>query len=144
VTSPIVAAVLERLDRPRLNGANRWRAACPACGATNRSTLSVGEGDNGCVLLRCFRSGCEPDVIARAIGLEIEDLFPAQDAYAPSPRRRRMLAAGQALELLTRDATVVVLASAQMRQGQTLSDADHQALLRAAAHFGELLQEYRS
>ena len=143
MTSAPVAAVLERLDHPRQNGANRWRAACPACGATNRSTLSIGEGDSGCVLLRCFRNDCEPDAIAQALGLELADLFPPKDAHAHPTRRGYMLSLGQVLELAAHDATVVVLASAQLRQGQVLGDADHRALLRAAAHFGELFDECR-
>jgi hypothetical protein len=145
IRSPI-DYVLERLAVYGLRscGANRWRARCPACRSTNRSTLSIGEGDNGAVLVRCFAQGCGPDAIAQALGIELSDLFPPRDAHAPPLKRRRLLSAAQALELLTRDATVVVLASAQLRQGLPLADADHRALLRAAAHFGELIEETRS
>jgi hypothetical protein len=70
-----VDLLLSRLDQPRANGRDRWRCACPVCGEKNRSTLSIGVGDSGAVLVRCWKSGCGPDEIVAAVGLEIEDLF---------------------------------------------------------------------
>ncbi len=70
-------AVLARLDSPRPTGRDRWRAACPVCGERNRSTLSIGIGDSGAVLLKCFKSGCGPDEIAAALGPGTERPIPA-------------------------------------------------------------------
>lgn len=81
--------VLSRLEphRLRANGADRWRACCPAHGSSNPSTLSVGVGVNGAVLLQCF-GGCSVAQIAYSIGLELGDLFEARAAQfaAPLPR----------------------------------------------------------
>jgi 5S rRNA maturation endonuclease (ribonuclease M5) len=52
-------------------------ARCPAH-QDDRASLSVGEGDDGRVLLRCF-AGCEPEAVVAALGLEMKDLFPAKE-----------------------------------------------------------------
>ena len=102
-----VDLLLSRLDSPRPNGRDRWRAACPCCGERNRSTLSVGVGDSGCVLVKCFKNGCGPDEIARAVGLDLEDFFfPPRDSSGRAAAPRRMLTAAQALELLGAEATL--------------------------------------
>lgn len=51
-----------------------WLARCPAHGDRNPS-LSVSEGREGRVLLRCRSSNCEPSNIVVATGLEMRDLF---------------------------------------------------------------------
>lgn len=55
--------------------APRWRAICPSCGGRNRSKLSIYEADDGRVLLKCF-AGCDVYAIVRAVGMELDDLFP--------------------------------------------------------------------
>ena len=73
--------LLERLDAVRPNGASRWTARCPA--HTDRSSsLSVRDtGDR--VLIHCF-AGCATSDVLAAVGLEIQDLFPAlETTYRP-------------------------------------------------------------
>lgn len=87
--------VLTRLEPflLRESGRDRWRACCPAHGGRNPSALSIGIGDAGGVLLRCW-SGCEVEQVAHALGLELQDLFPPRrDAGHLAGRmpRRRML-----------------------------------------------------
>ena len=69
-----VQQVLVKLDNVRPN-ANRWTALCPAHGDRNNS-LSVAEGDDGKVLLKCF-AGCDVAEIVAALGLQMFELFPA-------------------------------------------------------------------
>ena len=88
--SEAVELLLARLDKPRRASRDRWRCACPVCGEANRSTLSIGIGGNGCVLVKCFKNGCGPDEIASAVGIDIADLFPARESSAPPLRRRRL------------------------------------------------------
>lgn len=62
---------------PRLHGVRRtkngWSAKCP--GHDDRqNSLSVGIGDDGRILLTCF-AGCRVEAIAKALGLEVRDLF---------------------------------------------------------------------
>ena len=68
-----VEQFLERLEGVKQNGSS-WVARCPA--HEDRSpSLSVSEGDDGRVLLRCF-AGCETTDIVEALGLELRDLMP--------------------------------------------------------------------
>jgi hypothetical protein len=64
--------VLERLTAVRRAG-SRWTARCPAH-ADRHPSLSVAEGDDGRVLLKCF-VGCTVEAIVAALGLEMHDLF---------------------------------------------------------------------
>lgn len=72
--------VLEGLQGVRENGAG-LKALCPAHDDTNPS-LSVKEGDDGRVLLKCF-AGCDAGAIVAAMGLDMAALFP------PSPNGHR-------------------------------------------------------
>lgn len=137
-----VDLLLSRLESPRQSGPDRWRCACPVCGEKNRSTLSVGIGDNGCVLLRCWKLGCSPDEIAAAIGLELADLFPLSTARRVA--RRRMLPATQALEVLEDEITLAVIVMSDMRRGIVPDDATSHRLLLGLAHLIEIRDEVRA
>jgi hypothetical protein len=134
--------VLSRLAPFKLhqNGRDRWRACCPAHGGSNPSVLSVGIGDNGAVLMRCFH-GCAVDAIAGALGLELSDLFPTKDSHARPLERRRMLSARQALDLLVSESLVVFVVGADMHRQRTVSDADFDRLQVATARIQALGQE---
>jgi len=139
-----IDAVLSRLPDARKTAADRWRAACPNCGESNCSTLSIGVGDSGAVLLKCFKSGCGPDVIAAALGLELTDLFPSRESWAPPLARRRMLSDRQALDLLHGEAQLVGLCAANIGHGVALTDADRARVLRAAGRIAHLRDEART
>ena len=70
-----VNALLLRLDAVRQVGAGRWRARCPAHDGKNANVLSIGEGSDGTVLVKCFH-GCSTSEVVGAVGLELADLFP--------------------------------------------------------------------
>jgi hypothetical protein len=139
-----VEALLARLDNPRANGRDRWRCACPVCGGTNRSTLSIGVADSGAVLLKCFKSGCGAEEIARAVGLVVEDLFPPRDGNAGPASRRRLVTAGQALELLEHEMTLAVVCMGAMARGDTLDEPTRDRLLQGAARVVLLRDEVRA
>ena len=88
--SPI-ARVLSRVPDAKKT-ARGWQARCPAHDDRGPS-LSIGIGRDDRVLLRCF-AGCEAVDVARALGLELRDLFDGDDARAradadASAQRRR-------------------------------------------------------
>lgn len=146
--SPI-DAVLDRLSGHRLreNTPGRWRAVCPVCGEKNASTLSVGEADSGAVLLRCFKQGCSVDAIARALGLEMEDLFPPRPVPGGGTnpmRRRRLISAGQALDLLHDELTLTVVCASDLARGEPVDEATRQRLIQAAARVAMLRDEVRA
>lgn len=136
-----VDVLLSRLDDPRPNGTDRWRCACPVCGGRNRSTLSIGVGDTGAVLLRCWKEGCSPEQIAHAVGLELEDLFPPRETHSAPLKRRRLITAGQALEVLDSEATLLVLCASDMAKGEQV---DRDRLLTAAARIAMIRDEVRA
>ena len=134
--------VLDRLASfgLRPSGNDRWRACCPAHGGKNRSALSVGIGQEGQVLLRCWH-GCDADDVAGALGLDLSDLFPPRESTAGLPQRRRMLTAGQALDLLADEANLAAVAASNLAQGVVLNDVDRTRLLVAAGRINYLRAE---
>jgi hypothetical protein len=71
----VTAEVFADLVRARRVGAGRWLARCPAHDDRNPS-LSIGTGQDGRVLLRCW-PGCRTHDILAALGLKLKDLFPS-------------------------------------------------------------------
>jgi len=65
--------ILSRLRHVRRDRQG-WSALCAAHDDQN-SSLSVAEGEEGRVLLKCF-AGCPTEAIVAAIGLSMADLFP--------------------------------------------------------------------
>lgn len=73
--------ILSRLDKVKqVKGG--YMARCPVHDDKNPS-LSVTEGDDGRVLLKCF-AGCNIEDIVKAMGLTMADLFPHEE----KPRKR--------------------------------------------------------
>src|SRR5579859_1036752 len=72
-SSPALDNVLAHLKgvRTSLRG---WKACCPAH-ADREPSLSIGLGEQGQVLLKCF-AGCSLERITEAMGLTLTDLFP--------------------------------------------------------------------
>lgn len=146
MSSPI-DLVLSRLDgfKLRQSGRDRWRACCPAHGGSNPSALSVGVGADDQVLLKCFQ-GCEVEEIAYSLGLELTDLFPPKLHHHTSgkPARRRLISAGQALDLLADEMTLAVLCANDMAAGQSLDEPTRARLLQSAARITLLRDEARA
>lgn len=131
--------VLSRVDA-KPTGTDRWRCACPAHGGTNKSTLSIGVADNGAVLLRCWH-GCSIEQIVGALGIEVHDLFPPKDSHARPLKRRSMLTARQALDLLVSESLVVFVVANDVHRDRQVSDADWLRLRDAAARIQTIGQE---
>ncbi|HEU4457773.1 MAG TPA: hypothetical protein VFR90_01460 [Methylibium sp.] len=147
MTRPI-DAVLARLEGHKLreNGRDRWRACCPAHGGSNPSALSIGIGAGDQVLLRCWH-GCTVDEVAGAVGLELHDLFPPRTAAGGGSaplKRRRMLTAGQALDLLDEEMTLAWVCAADLAEGRPLDAVTRERLLLGAARVSMLRSEARA
>jgi hypothetical protein len=68
-----VGDFLNRLERVRKTPEG-WSALCPAH-EDRTPSLSIGEGEAGQILLRCF-AGCPAEAVVAALGLRLADLFP--------------------------------------------------------------------
>jgi len=67
--------LLEKLSGVKACG-NGWSALCPAH-EDRRPSLSVNEGDDGRVLVKCH-AGCTASDVCAAVGLSLADIMPAQ------------------------------------------------------------------
>ena len=79
--------ILSRLQGARKSGSG-WSARCPAH-EDRAASLSVAEGRDGRVLLKCF-AGCTVEAICAALGIEEKDLFaepPPREARGGAARR---------------------------------------------------------
>jgi Protein of unknown function (DUF3987) len=70
--------VLPKLSRATPNG-HGWLACCPAH-EDQTPSLSINQGDDGRVLLKCF-AGCSHEAIMEALGLQSKDLFVPRDSH---------------------------------------------------------------
>jgi hypothetical protein len=82
--------VLHRLDKVKRTAPDKWIALCPAHD-DKRPSLSIKEGDDHHVLLKCW-SGCGAAEIVSALGLSLADLFPGNrrslSDHGTGPMRR--------------------------------------------------------
>ncbi|HVZ70935.1 MAG TPA: toprim domain-containing protein [Polyangia bacterium] len=69
--------IVNRLERVAKSH-DGWTARCPAH-EDDRPSLSIGIGEDGRVLLRCF-AGCQLDAILSALQIEVSDLFQREPA----------------------------------------------------------------
>ena len=76
MSSPI-DSVLDSLCGVKPRGHGKWFALCPVHNEKTGS-LSVAVGDDGQILLHCFGCGAGAEEIAQALGMELEDLWPAK------------------------------------------------------------------
>jgi len=84
--------------------ANGWMARCPAHDDRNAS-LSIGEGDDGRVLVKCF-AGCSAEQVVAALGLTMADLWPddgnGRGVKPPRPNGQGFATAKEAVAVLER------------------------------------------
>jgi hypothetical protein len=73
--------LLSQMTDAKPAGQGQWAARCPAH-EDRRASLSISEGDDGRVLVRCH-AGCSVDAIVEALGLTVRDLFP--EGHEPHP-----------------------------------------------------------
>ena len=130
MTAPI-DLILPLLTKARQRQPGQWSACCPGHD-DERPSLSVRETPEGAVLVHCF-SGCSADAVVAALGLSLADLFPPRKLSGNEPKRQpRLLTAGQALELLDREAQLVAVAASNMLHGVVLNQNDLTRITQAA------------
>lgn len=134
--------LLPRLHGVRERGRGQWSARCPAH-EDHSPSLSIKERDDGALLLHCW-AGCEVDAIVGAVGLDLADLFARTGSSGKASKRRHLITAAQALDLLHDEALLVAVAAANIAHGVELAEADKDRLLQAAARVAYLRNEVRA
>lgn len=90
ISSP-VGNVISKLEGVH-GGNGSWTAKCPSHD-DHRNSLSISEGSDGKILLKCHANhGCTAESIAAAMGLEMKDLFPVPDNGQPKKQKKEIVA----------------------------------------------------
>jgi len=140
VSAAPIDNILSRLEKVHQRQPGQWSARCPAH-ADKGPSLSVRELPDGNVLLYCF-AGCGAAAVVAALGMELTDLFPPREKTGRGPTRYpRLLTAGQALELLEKEALLVAVAAGNVRHGVVLNQCDLNRLTQAAGRISWLRSE---
>lgn len=127
------AKLLDRLQRVKPTGPNRWVACCPS--HEDRSpSLSIRELDDGRILLKDF-GGCETEAVLSAIGLSMTDLFPQR--LGELPRSNSTIPARDLLLILDHEVLVSVLILNDVLSHRAINEPQFDRLVRAAARIGK-------
>jgi hypothetical protein len=70
--------LLSRLRDVEKKGDRQWQARCPAH-EDQRASLSIGQGDDGRLLIKCH-AGCNTADVLAAIGMKMSDLMPPRES----------------------------------------------------------------
>lgn len=136
-----VGAFLERLDGVRNTGAGRWIARCPAH-EDRRPSLAIRELGDGTVLVKDF-AGCDVGEVLRAVGLELEVLFPPRpEGHARRPERRPFPAA-DVLACVADEALIASIAAARLARGEALDERSRERLALAASRLAAACDQVR-
>ncbi len=114
---------VERLDHCKQTGNGKWIARCPAHDDRGPS-LSIGEGHDGRILIKCF-AGCGAADIVAAVGLTLSDLFPEGSL---DHHMRPVLRKSKSRE---HDELVVEIMKSNIEAGKKISSQDKEAALQA-------------
>ena len=140
MTAAPIDLILPLLTKVRPRQPGQWSACCPA--HEDRSpSLSVRQTPDGSILVHCF-GGCGPEAVVAALGLQLRALYPPRQVNGTEPKRQpRLLTAGQALELLQTEATLIAVAAGNIANGVRLTQHDLARLLVAAGRVGWLREQ---
>ena len=114
-----IQALINRLDKVRETGRDRYIAKCPAHDDGDPS-LSIRQLPDSRILLRCF-AGCGAVDVLNALGLNWQSLMPDDGLYEPIAERR---------ERAARSDLMVEYLEVVRQQGGRLSEDDKALLIK--------------
>ena len=135
-----VDAILNRLDKVRRTGNNKWQALCPSHDDRSPS-LSIRLTDDR-VLLHCF-AGCPAEDVLDALGLTFGDLYDnaSQAAVARSTANQgRKFKPLKPVDPLEHEREIIRLGRDDLKAGKSLSFEDR-ARLKLAIERARAAQE---
>ncbi len=133
-----VNLILDRVQKLKKTGANKWLACCPAHDDRSPS-LSVKYVDDK-ILIHCF-AGCSVVDVVEALGLELKDLMPDNPDFKPCkpPRFNK----SELFDRLLFESHILLVVNAQLMQGKPLSDVDFKRLIQAKDTIENITKEVR-
>jgi hypothetical protein len=126
------------LSKVKRTKPNSWLACCPAHDDRSPS-LTVTELADGRVLIHCF-AGCDANEVLGAVGLDMTDLFPANNNQHFTKGERRPFVTADIFRAVASEVMIVYLSGNAMTKGETLSDVDMQRLLQATSRIQSALK----
>lgn len=114
-----IQALIDRLDKVRETGRDRYIAKCPAHDDGDPS-LSIRQLPDSRILLKCF-AGCGAVDILNAVGLNWQSLMPEDGLYEPIAERR---------ERAARSDLMVEYLEVVRQQGGRLSEDDKALIIK--------------
>ena len=137
--------LVARLKGVRRTGQGRYMARCPTRNDKTPS-LSIREADNGSILVHDF-GGSDFHEIVAALGLQPIELIPehlrhARDNLQPT-KSAPPIPWRDAFQAIAFQATVVLIAAGDLRQGKALSDTALDQLAHAEAVINNALATCR-
>jgi hypothetical protein len=123
--------LLQRLEKVRKTGTDKWSARCPAHEDKGPS-LAVRELDDGRVLLHCF-AGCGTGEVLNALGMDFSELYPSKITGDYLPKVRKPWNASDVLTALSMEILIAWNFTKVMANGGSLSNADRERLLLCAS-----------
>ena len=122
--------LLNNFDNVKESGSGQYSCRCPA--HTDKSnSLGIKQGDGDRILLNCF-AGCDTKHILDAAGLTWKDILP--DSELTQKIKTSGFNPYSVLKMIRDEVLIIGLASADIRKGKSLSDKDHDRLLKAVSN----------
>ena len=120
--------VLDRLDKVRQLGTNKWTACCPVHDDSNPSmSVTVTDTPEGQKLLfYCFSCSAKGDSVVESIGLKIGDLFERSKEFTPD--RHYLLQ-----KTVDADDFTIVMYETDKSKGRKIRYKDHKEYVAAMA-----------
>lgn len=134
--------LLQRLEKVKRTGKNKWSANCPAHDSKSGASLAVREVDDGRILLHCF-GGCGAGEVLNAIGMEFADLYPKTADYH-LPKVRRPWNASDVLAALSLEILTAWNFAKAMSSGESLTNEERARLLLCASRILKGLEVSRA
>lgn len=113
--------LLNRLDRVKQTGHDRWMASCPTR-EDKHPSLAIKLLPDGRILLYDFGGDSIEDILD-AIGMSFSDLFPEQYGHHMPPERRPFPAT-DVLRAIVHEALVVCIVASTITSGKPVTSKD--------------------
>ena len=131
--------LLERLERVRRTGPDRWLARCPAH-QDRRPSLSIREGDDDKTLVHCF-AGCSVEDIVAAARIDITDLFPPRAAAHGVKGMRRPVPVRDLIAALKHELIIAYVVLSDVANDKPIGEMDRVRVDEAQRRIAKFLHE---